>query len=47
VVLPSGDEVCPPLPCTGKWVDGWSWEVDPSKVELSKEDPNTVALTGV
>jgi hypothetical protein len=38
----------PPLPpCEGELVDGWSWEVDLSKVEPKKIDPKIVALTGV
>jgi hypothetical protein len=37
----------PPLPCKGELVDGWPWELDPSKVEPSKVDPKIVALTGV
>jgi hypothetical protein len=28
-------------------VDGGTWEVEPSNVEPSKDDPKTVALTGV
>jgi hypothetical protein len=28
-------------------VDGGTWEVEPSNVELSKDYPKTVALTGV
>jgi hypothetical protein len=28
-------------------VDRGTWEVDPSNVEPSKDDPKTVALTGV
>ena len=28
-------------------MDGWPWEVDPSKVEPRKDDPKIVALTGV
>jgi hypothetical protein len=28
-------------------VDGGTWEVDPSNVEPSKDDPKIVALTGV
>ena len=28
-------------------MDGGPWELDPSKVEPSKEDPKIVALTGV
>jgi hypothetical protein len=26
----------PPPPCEGELVDGWPWELDPSKVEPSK-----------
>jgi hypothetical protein len=47
VVLPPWEEVCPLLPCKGELVDGWPWELDPSKVEPIKVDPKTVALTGV
>ena len=28
-------------------MDGGTWEVDPSNVEPRKDDPKTVALTGV
>jgi hypothetical protein len=39
--------VGPLLPCKGERVNRWPWEVDPSNVEPSKDDPKTVALTGV
>jgi hypothetical protein len=36
------------LPCKGEIVDGWPWELDPSKVELRKVDPqNSITHRGV
>ena len=46
-VLPPWEEVGPLLPCKGEKVNGWPWEVDPSKVETSKADPKIVVLIGV
>ena len=47
VLLPPWEEVSPPLLCKAEIVDGWPWELDPSKVEPRKDDPNIVVLTGV
>jgi hypothetical protein len=41
------EEVGLSLQCKGKRVNGGPWEVDPSNVEPRKDDPKTVALTGV
>jgi len=35
------------LPCKGERADDCPWDVDPSKLELSKADPKIVALIGV
>jgi hypothetical protein len=46
-VLPPWEEVCPLLLWKGECIDGWPWEVKPSRVEPRKYDPKIVALRGV
>jgi hypothetical protein len=37
----------PPPPCEGELVDRWNLELDPRKVETSKDNHKTIALIGV